>query len=279
MADPSEVRAQFARMVRHPEAEWRLAEVALLVAAESDAGLDPASALAALDRWGVTFAARLEPDFTSLQRLARLRTFMYDELGFRGDRERYFDPRNSLLHSVLERRAGTPLTLAIVLVELGSHAGLRLEGVGMPGHFLVRLAGEPGDLLLDPFDRAASVHREDAERLLAAATGGGMSLDPRMLRSVGPREVIRRLLANLKMASLRAGDLDQALAAVQRLLLLHPGDAGERRDEGLLLYERNRLAEARTALRDYLERDPDAADREAIEARLLAIGLMLDTLP
>lgn len=277
MSDPSEVRAQFARMTQHPEAEWRLAEAALLIAAESDPALDPPSALAALDRWGEVFAARLEPDWNALQRLARLRTFMYDELGFHGDRDHYFDPRNSLLHSVLERRTGIPLTLAIVLIELGAHAGMRLEGVGLPGHFLVRLAGEPGDLLLDPFDRAGSVHREDAERLLAAATGGAMRLEPRMLRSIGPRDVVSRLLANLKMSSLRAGDLAQALSAVERLQMLHPEDAGERRDQGLLLYELDRLREAREALRDYLSRAADAADREAVEARLLTIGLMLDT--
>jgi regulator of sirC expression with transglutaminase-like and TPR domain len=161
MTDPNAIRADFERMVKRPESSIELARAALLVAAESDPGVDIDGTLHTLDSWTEELRARLEPGWNNLQKLARLRAFVFDDLKFRGDHRDYYDPRNSLLHEVMERRLGIPLTLSIVFMELGWRIGIPFEGVGFPGHFLVRLTGEPGELLLDPFRRGMMITREE----------------------------------------------------------------------------------------------------------------------
>jgi regulator of sirC expression with transglutaminase-like and TPR domain len=265
MQVPERIRADFVAMAGRPESSFELARAALLVAAEADPRVDVDGELARLDRWGETLAARIDPSWNNLQRLARLRSFVYEELGFRGDRITYFSPSNSLLHQVVERRRGIPLTLAIVMMELGWRIGIPFEGVGFPGHFLVRLTGEPEDLLLDPYQRGMSVHEEDCRAMLQESTGGAMAFEPGLLASVGKREMIVRLLHNLKAAWLRAGDDAAALTAVERLLVLAPADPVETRDHGLLLYRTGRWGAALEALGSYLRLAPDASDRADVE--------------
>jgi len=262
-------------MIERPEDEIDLARSALLVAAENDPSLDVDAEMARLDAWADELGRRLEPDWNNLQRLARLRTFMYEDLGFKGDVRGYYSPANSLLHSVMERRLGIPLTLSIVFMEIGWRLGIPFEGVGFPGHFLVRLTGEPGDLLLDPYDHGVSVHEEDCRRMIQLTTGGTVPYDPSMIRSLGKRDMIARLLFNLKVACLKAEDDAGALSAVERLLLLHPDDPPELRDRGLLLYRMDRYREARESLRAYLAARPRALDREVVDRHLAALGLIL----
>jgi regulator of sirC expression with transglutaminase-like and TPR domain len=270
-----EVRADFVQMVRREENAIELARAALLVAAESDPNVDVERSLQTLDAWAGELAGRIQPGWNNLQKLARLRSFVFEELGFRGDRIDYYSPSNSLLHEVLERRRGIPVTLAIVMLEIGWRVGMPLEGVGFPGHFLVRLAGEPKDLLLDPYQRGMSVHEEDCRHMLQESTGGRMTFDNELVASVGKREMIVRLLRNLKGAWLRRGDDRQALAAVDRLLVLDPGDAPEIRDRGLLLFRLGRWREAIDSLRTYLERVPEATDREQTERHIAALRQLL----
>lgn len=265
MQQPEHIRADFEAMARRPEASFELARAALLIAAETDPRVDVDGQIAQLDAWGRALAERIDPQWNNLQRLARLRAFVYEELGFRGDRVTYFSPANSLLHEVVERRRGIPLTLAIVMMELGWRIGIPFEGVGFPGHFLVRLAGEPEDLLLDPYQRGMSVHEEDCRFMLQESTGGKLEFEPGLIASVGKREMIVRLLHNLKAAYLRSGDDGQALAAVERLLVLDPDDAGQTRDRGLLLYRVGRWGGALDALLGYLRMAPGASDRAEIE--------------
>jgi regulator of sirC expression with transglutaminase-like and TPR domain len=275
MTDPSNVRQRFAEMIRRPEAEIDLARTALLVAAENDPTLDVDAEMARLDAWAQELGRRLDPSWNNLQRLARLRAFMYEELGFKGDVRGYYSPQNSLLHSVMTRRLGIPLTLSIVFMEIGWRLGIPFEGVGFPGHFLVRLTGEPGDLLLDPYDHAVSVHEEDCRRMIQLTTGGTVPYDPSMIRSLGKRDMLARLLFNLKVACLKEGDDASALSAVERLLLLHPDDPPELRDRGLLLYRMDRYRDARTALHAYLRARPEALDREVVERHLAALQMIL----
>ena len=164
---PEHVREHFVQMIQRPERAIELARTALLVAAESDPNVDIERAVGTLEAWGGELASRLDPSWNNLQKLARLRAFVFEELGFRGDRLDYYSPNNSLLHEVMERRRGVPLTLAIVMMELGWRVGIPFEGVGFPGHFLVRLTGEPKDLLLDPYKRGMSVHEEDCRQMLS----------------------------------------------------------------------------------------------------------------
>lgn len=262
-------------MMARPDDDIDLAHAALLVAAEDDPDSDPAESLATLRSWGDELAARIAPECNSLQRLARLRNFMFEELGFRGDVRGYHSPENSLLHSVMERRLGVPLTLGILFLELGWRIGLDLEGVGFPSHFLVRLAGEEQDLLLDAYDHGGSVHEEDCRRMLLASTGGAVPWDESLVRSIGTREVVARLLHGLKIASLREGDATRALRATERLLVVFPDSPPELRDRGLLLYRLDAYRPALSSLARYLELRPDADDREQVEQYVGALTIML----
>jgi len=271
MAAPEEIRDDFARTVRAPDQALDLARAALLVAAESDPRVDVDRQLHTLDSWAAELRGRLQPDWNNLQKLARLRNFVFEELGFRGDHKDYFNPSNSLLHEVMQRRLGVPLTLSIIFMELGWRIGIPFEGVGFPGHFLIRLTGEPGDLVLDPFNHARTMHEDDCRQLLDEVTGGRLEFDGRLLASVTKRDMITRLLLNLKGAYLRANQDEEALAAVERLLLIHPDDFDQVRDRGLLLVRLHRYGAALDALKAYLAARPDAPDRESIAQQAAAL--------
>jgi regulator of sirC expression with transglutaminase-like and TPR domain len=278
MKVPEDIRADFVQMVNRPDEALELARVALLVAAESDLEVDIDGELRQLEGWADELRSRVTPDQNNLQKLARLRSFVFDDLGFRGDRRDYYSPSNSLLHQVMKRRRGIPLTLSIVFMELGWRIGIPFEGVAFPGHFLVRLPGEPRDLLLDPYKRGMMVHEEDCRQMLLESTGGRMSYDPTLTASVGKRDIVARLLHNLKGAYLRAGDDAQALAAVERLLVLKPDDPEEVRDRGLLLFRMQKYGAALDALNAYLGAAAGAADHETIEGHVRTLRQLLATL-
>ena len=275
MTEPQAIRADFARLVKRPEPALDLARGALLVAAEAEPALDVEAHVRQLDAWGRELGGRLEPDWNNLQRLARLRAFLFDDLGFRGDHRDYYDPRNSLLHEVMTRRLGIPLTLSILFMELGWRVGIPFEGVGFPGHFLVRLTGEPEELLLDPFRRGMRVTREECRRMLSEMSGGKVPLGDDHLAATSKRDMLARMLLNLKGAYLRAQQDEPALAAVDRLLLIHPEDIDEVRDRGLLLYRLTRYREALRALETYLAARADAPDRERIAIHLADLRVLL----
>jgi regulator of sirC expression with transglutaminase-like and TPR domain len=278
MMVPEHIRADFVRMMDRPDEALELARVALLVAAESDLEVDIDGELRQLEGWAEELKRRVTPDLNNLQKLARLRSFVFDELGFRGDRRDYYSPSNSLLHQVMKRRRGIPLTLSIVFMELGWRIGIPFEGVAFPGHFLVRLAGEPHDLLLDPYKRGMMVHEEDCRQMLRETTGGRLSFDPALTASVGKRDMVARLLHNLKGAYLRSGDDAKALAAVERLLVLRPDDAEEVRDRGLLLFRMQKYGRALDSLTAYLQAAAGASDRETIEGHIKTLRSLLANL-
>jgi regulator of sirC expression with transglutaminase-like and TPR domain len=272
------IRADFERLVKRPEPAFDLARAALLVAAESDPNVDVDGTIHTLDSWAEQLRSQLQPGWNNLQKLARLRSFLFEELGFKGDHQDYYSPRNSLLHDVMERRCGIPLTLSIIFMELGWRVGMPFEGVGFPGHFLVRLTGEPRDLLLDPYQHGTSVHEEDCRRMIRDVSGGKLELRDEFLHSVTKHDMIARLLMNLKGAYLRVNDDEKALAAVDRLLLLHPEDAEEVRDRGLLLYRLRRWNAALESLNAYVEARPKASDRESVEIHVRGLRRLLASL-
>jgi regulator of sirC expression with transglutaminase-like and TPR domain len=278
MTQPDAARADFIQMVRQPESAWDLARTALLVAAESDPNVDVEGELRQLDAWGEELRGRMQPEWNNLQKLARLRAFLFEELGFRGDRQDYFSPSNSLLHEVLKRRRGVPLSLGIVMLELGWKIDMPLEGVGFPGHFLVRLAGEPDDLLLDPYSRGMSVHEADCRHMLAETTRGRMSYEPALIASVGKRDMVLRLLNNLKSAYVRRGEDRLALGVVDRLLIIDPDDPGETRDRGLLLFRLHQYPRALACLNAYLDAAPNAPDHDTIARHAQALKQLIASL-
>jgi regulator of sirC expression with transglutaminase-like and TPR domain len=263
----AEARGQFASEVSHDAGAIDVARAALWVAAEEEPGrVDVERCLARLDELGAEARARMEGHGSPVEALNR---YLFEELGFAGDQANYYAPRNSLLNHVLERRLGIPITLSVVYMEVGRRAGLKVEGVGMPGHFIVRASG--GDdvraLLVDPF-YGKVIDEDECRQRLDTIYGGQVPLGEEHLRATGPRDILVRVLGNLKAIYVQSRLYLRALAAVERILLLAPRDLGERRDRGMLLGQLNRFAEAVRDLQTYLDALPDAPDAESVREQL-----------
>ncbi len=260
-------RARLAFMLRERGA-MDIVEAALLVAAEEYPDLDIArerARVALIAGEAARRAAGLENPFA---RLDAVRTLLAEELGFRGDTEDYYDARNCFLNEVLERRVGIPLTLALVYLEAGRAAGFETRGVALPGHFVVRFDYAGRALLLDPFHRGALISEEDCRELVRRATGQPELFHRGLLAGASPREILGRLLRNLKRIYLARQDYRRALGAVERLLLIDPEEPTELRDRGFLLAHLDRPSAALEALEGYLERMPDAPDAAAVRGRI-----------
>jgi regulator of sirC expression with transglutaminase-like and TPR domain len=199
--------------------------------------------------------------------------FFFDTLGFHGNADDYYDPRNSFLNDVLERRIGIPITLAVVLIETGARLGLPLEGVGFPGHFLVRTPGPSGPVLRDPFFAGRVLEQDELLARFRAVVGpGATKVPPAALARADTGAILTRMLRNLLHVYVEREDHAHALAAVDLLLVLAPDSADDLRARGLL-YERLECgAAARADLRRYLELAPDAPDAGAIRERVLRLG-------
>ncbi|MCI0345556.1 MAG: tetratricopeptide repeat protein [Chloroflexi bacterium] len=255
-------RARFARLVARPEADIDLAEGALLIAADGRAELDPAPTFASLDTLAELVRLRIDvgdpPDLV----IARLHHVLYIEAGFHGPTPaRSADPELSRLDRVVDRRRGLPISLAIVELEVASRIGLRLTGVGLPGHFLV---GGPDGQLMDPADGGRLLSRDDCQALLRRAVGEGVLLHAGMLRPVGRRQILARVLRNLRAAHLARRDWPSAYGAVSLLAVLEPTDPDHGRDRGLLLGRMGRFTSAIELLAQSLEERPDSADAQDV---------------
>jgi regulator of sirC expression with transglutaminase-like and TPR domain len=257
-------RARLEEIAALPGDAIDLAEAALWIAAEEYDGLDVAGYLARLD--GLAAAARAEiGNGDVVERVERLNRFLFVDCDFAGNEKDYYDPRNSFLNEVVDRRLGIPITLSLVYCEVARRVGLAMAGVGFPGHFLVRHSGEP-EILVDPFFRR-TVDAAECERRLRAAEGRTARLDPRHLLPTPPRDVLARMLRNLKHAYLRRDDAERALAAVDRTLLFAPDDPMELRDRGLLYFRLECFGPALADLRRFLHVAPTGPAAE--EVRLL----------
>lgn len=262
----------FASLVAEDEG-FALLEAAIAVAQDEYPGLDPLAVLADIDRLGQRLRARLPADAAPLHRLRTLNRYFFGELGFAGNVNDYYDRRNSYLNDVLATRRGIPITLALLYIELASQAGLTARGVSFPGHFLVKLRMPKGEVVIDPFS-GRSLSREDLDERLApyrqrhGLTGDFETPLGLFLQASPARDVLARLLRNLKEIHRSAEDWPRALAVQQRLVLLLPRSGEERRDRGLVWAELGRPGDAVTDLQAYVDAYPDADDAAAIQARL-----------
>lgn len=270
--ETEQARARLAALVARGE-ELDLLEGALLIASTGRT-LDLARARADFEALAEEARARLAGVTGEVERLEALLAFVYGERGFRGDAEGYDHPRNSHLDQVLARRAGIPITLAVLLIELGRRLGVPLAGVGFPGHFLVRFQGRPMRLL-DPFHGGRALSEQECRERFRQVTGGKVRFHPRYLEPAPRLEVLARMLRNLKGAHLRRGERAQAREAITRLLLVDPGAHEELRDRGRLHMEQGAWVEARADLGEYLRRVPQAPDRAAVQGWLDACQAQL----
>ncbi|MCY0993920.1 transglutaminase-like domain-containing protein [Nannocystis sp. ILAH1] len=259
-------RQQFSRLAASPDHALDLGETALWIGAEEDGPVDVEDYLTRLDDLAATLRARLLPDHTARERLDQLLAFVFRELGFHGNESDYYDPRNSYFHQVLDRRCGLPISLALLLIELARRVGLRVAGVGFPAHFLAVDLDLP-QLYIDPFHGGRLLTEYECRVMLRQKTQGRIEFDRNQLRPVGGRQLLVRMLNNLKSVHLSRGDLERALAASDRILLLSPGAAEEYRDRGLCQLQRRAYRAAAEDLNHYLSLAPMADDRQLIAAR------------
>lgn len=254
-------RARFARLVARPEPEIDLALGALLIAADGRPELEPEPTVAALDALAARTRLRLDRDEPSTA-MTRLHEVLYVERGLRAPSSaEYDDPDNSRLDRVVERRIGLPISLAIVELEVGWRLGLELVGIGLPGHFIV---SGPGGVLVDPAGAGRSLSRDDCQALVQRALGERVLFHAGMLRPASRREILARVLRNLRSVHLARRDWPAALGVVELLSVVEPTDPDHRRDRGLLLGRMGRFSDALVELRGYLDERPQAHDARDI---------------
>jgi regulator of sirC expression with transglutaminase-like and TPR domain len=262
----------FATLV-HEDVGTALLEAAVLVAQDDYPKLDAQAVLYEIDALGERLRRRIPADAPPLQRLRQLNHCFFDELGFRGNVNDYYDTRNSYLHEVLATRRGIPITLALLYVELAAHAGLRAHGVSFPGHFLVKLSLPRGEVVIDPFS-GQSLSREELESRLQPYRRrqrqlAGVEVPLAVfLQAAAPRDILARLLANLKEIHRSAQDWRRLLGVQDRLVILLPERAEERRDRGLVRAELGLDDAAAEDLAAYLASRVGAPDARAVGERL-----------
>jgi regulator of sirC expression with transglutaminase-like and TPR domain len=250
-----------------------LLEAAVSIAQDEYPELDVQSVLSEIDTLAGKLKARVPADAAPVQRLRLLNRYFYRELGFAGNVNDYYDRRNSYLNDVLHQRRGIPLTLALLYVELATQLGLAARGVSFPGHFLIKLRMPQGEVVLDPFN-GRSLSREDLDERLApyrrrqGLVGEFEAPLGLFLQAAQPRDVLARMLRNLKEIHRSARDGQRWLAVQERLVILLPQNWDERRDRGLAQSELGRFDAAIADLEAYLAHRPDAEDALAMAERL-----------
>ena len=269
---------RFARAVDRPDPEIDLAEAALLIATDAYADLDVGHYLHILDEIAEPLEVRLPEGALLPDLLDALHGHLFGELGFFGNAEHYYEPQNSYLNEVLDRRRGIPISLSVVYMEVARRIRLEVVGIGLPGHFIVEARRADASALLDPFHGGESLTLEDCERLVSEVYGGTVPFAEEYLVPVTKRQILGRILNNLKMIYLNEGNAESAWPVVEKMVHLDPDSPVDRRDRGLLAHGRNLFPLARSDLRFYLDRRPDAPDRASIQASLAAVEAILSML-
>ena len=254
----------FADKVQRPDQDVDLSLAALLIAQPEYPHLDIDLYLERIDHLAerVIESSGNNPD--PFRTLAILNHVLFEKEGFRGNASDYYDPRNSFLNDVIDRRKGIPISLSVLYMEVATRAGLTLEGVSFPGHFLVKFVQREQTMILDPFYGGEVQSSERLENLLQGIYGENAKLRPEFLESVSKKQILHRMLNNLKTIYLRQNDLPRALSAVERLAILEPESSREIRDRGLIYMKLGWFPQALADLESYLSLEPYAEDADEI---------------
>ncbi|MFO1435438.1 MAG: tetratricopeptide repeat protein [Gammaproteobacteria bacterium] len=267
------VSQRFRELVSVADEAVDLARSALEVARIQYPGVDIERYLRELDEIAEQIHGQLEPMASTEDTLRAINRHLFTELKFTGNSDEYYDPRNSYLNDVIERRLGIPITLSIVYLEIGWRLGLALEGVSFPGHFLVKLSVDSGEIVLDPYSGGISLGKEDLElRLLGVVqpsrTGGTFDL-AQYLDAAPRKEILHRMLRNLKAIHMQSEADDKALAVIEHMLCLRPDDSESLRDRGVVYSRLGCFGLAIVDLNRYLNAHPDAEDADEMRARVV----------
>ncbi|HVK56206.1 MAG TPA: tetratricopeptide repeat protein, partial [Burkholderiales bacterium] len=254
--------------------ELELAQAAITIARLEYPDLDPRDTLRDLDVLATEIRERLPRGARKEEFMAMICRRLFTELEFRGNEENYYDPRNSCLNAVLERKLGNPITLSILYMEIAKRLDLKADGISFPGHFLVRVHCDRGVVVIDPFNGGETLTEPDLRRRLAEVQGqtdANMADLDELLAPASQREILVRMLRNLKKIYLEEREMEKAIAAMSLILAADPNSATELRERGLLYREIEAFRAALGDLSSYLKIRPDAEDGEVVRHLVLEL--------
>lgn len=267
----------FAELVSREDQRIELAKACLQIAEDAYPGLDVDGYVGELERFAKRLRTRFAHDALAEDRIIALNELLFDDLGFAGNTDDYYDPRNSYLNEVIDRRTGIPITLSVLYMEIGRRIGLPFEGVSFPGHFLVRLPLRGGTLVLDPFSggvpQPEAELRERLKRVIPREALGGVAVAElpldQFLEPANNRQILARLLRNLKGVYREKDQPERMLAVLNRMIVVAPESAGELRDRGFVYQRLECWRPALQDLAEYLQREPDAPDQDEVRANMV----------
>lgn len=245
-----------------------LDRAALLLATIEFPDLDIRPFLELLDSHARELSARLQAGGDGLDYIAAANEYLFSDLGFRGNAEDYYNPRNSCLNEVLTNRAGIPISLSVVYMEISRRLGRRVHGIGLPGHFIVQYDDGDYDAYIDPFHGGCLLTAQECRQLAKEVTGAEVSDDPQLLAPAGKRQIVARMLNNLRAIYVSRRAFGKALQVLDLMVAADPSEPEGYRQRGLLHIQLERLAAARADLERYLALAPGAPDRKEIEKQV-----------
>jgi regulator of sirC expression with transglutaminase-like and TPR domain len=271
----------FEKILAEKDERIDLARACLMIAQDAYPGLDVERYMGEIESLALRLRTRLKNVGAVEDRVIALNEFLYEQLGYWGNTDDYYDPRNSYLNEVIDRKTGIPITLAILYMEIGRRIGLPLEGISFPGHFLVQLRVRSGVLILDPFSGGAPQSEPELRQRLQRVIPEGAAADvsvaelplDQFLEPASKRQILARVLRNLKGIYRDSDKPERLLEVLNRMLIVSPDAAAELRDRG---FAYQRLECWRPALQDltrYLEREPEAADIDVVRAALVELSV------
>ena len=260
------------------EAQFPLLEAAASIAQDEEPQLDIQEVLATCDALLVRLKRRVKAEADPMRKLSVLNQFFYTDLGFSGNANNFYAPENSYVNEVLQRRRGIPISIAVIWLELAQALDLQAEGISFPGHFLVKVTLPEGLVVLDPLTGDSLGLDNLAERLAPFRQHLGDSSDMEAplglyLQPASPRDILTRMLRNLKEIFNSQEDWQRLIKVQDRLLVLHPDALAEKRDRGLALIELGQIKAARDDLLQYVLAQPDASDVPEIQRRLASLQI------
>lgn len=268
LTHPMYARQRFLEVAARPDELVDLVEASLIVALEDDPGLNIEPYLSEVANWSSCVRERLSGSRDIDRIVQTINRVLFEELGFHGQDEDYYDPRSALLNETLDKHAGLPIALSILYIEIGRRVGVEVAGVAIPGRFLVKLSGPFGQIVVDPFEGGKVLTSLELQGLLDDLYGGGVRLREHHLRSFAQKEILARELAHLKSAYLSRNDLAHAAASIDRLLILDAGDAFEVRDRAALAARMHAYQDAIDGFERYLALMPQADDAARVRDQI-----------
>lgn len=253
-----------------------LTEAAIAVAQHAYPDLIVQNVMDELDLLGDKLKHRISNEMPGLQKLQLLKSYFYKDLGFGPNRNNYYDPDNSYIHSVLQTRRGIPISLALIFMELGQQINLPIKGVSFPNHFMIRVSLPQGEVIMDPLT-GTSLSKQELQEMLdpyldAQGYRGEYQLPlSAFLRSSSPREILSRFLRNLKAIYTQHDRWERLLGIQQRLVILLPEALEEVRDRGLALAQLDYIRPAIEDMQRYIDESPEASDQDEIREQILQL--------